>query len=111
MLPRPARVVSRFLFLDIFGMKVHSMFVIGKHDMEADGVSVHGKGNLGAKPCGEAIDALLLSIKRRRVYPLSRLPALMSSDSISSSHFCCSAVKAFRFFKSRKISRPFCIIA
>jgi hypothetical protein len=33
-------------------MKVHTMFVIGKRDMEADAVSVrvHGKGNLGAKP-------------------------------------------------------------
>jgi threonyl-tRNA synthetase len=31
-------------------MKVHTMFVIGKRDMEADAVSVrvHGKGNLGA---------------------------------------------------------------
>ncbi|MEY2440561.1 MAG: threonyl-tRNA synthetase, partial [Verrucomicrobiota bacterium] len=33
-------------------MKVHTMFVIGKRDMEAEAVSVrvHGKGNLGAKP-------------------------------------------------------------
>jgi hypothetical protein len=32
-------------------MKVHTMFVIGERDMEADAVSVrvHGKGNLGAK--------------------------------------------------------------
>ena len=32
-------------------MKVHTMFVIGKRDLEADAVSVrvHGKGNLGAK--------------------------------------------------------------
>jgi threonyl-tRNA synthetase len=31
-------------------MKVHTMFEIGKGDMEADAVSVrvHGKGNLGA---------------------------------------------------------------
>ena len=31
-------------------MKVHTMFVIGKRDMEADvvRVPVHGKGNLGA---------------------------------------------------------------
>ena len=30
-------------------MKVHTMFVIGKRDMEANAVSVrvHGKGNLG----------------------------------------------------------------
>ncbi|PYJ44717.1 MAG: hypothetical protein DME85_14485 [Verrucomicrobia bacterium] len=38
-------------------MKVPTMFVIGKRDIEADAVSVrvHGKGNLGAKPRGEAI--------------------------------------------------------
>ena len=49
-------------------MKVHTMFVIGKRDMEADAVSVrvHGKGNLGAKPRGEAIADILLSIKERR---------------------------------------------
>ena len=68
MLPRPARVVSRFLFLDIFRMKVHSMFVIGKRDMDADAVSVrvHGKGNLGARPRVEAIAEILMSIKERR---------------------------------------------
>jgi threonyl-tRNA synthetase len=49
-------------------MKVHTMFVIGKRDLEADAVSVrvHGKGNLGAKPRGEAIADILLSIKERR---------------------------------------------
>ena len=49
-------------------MKVHTMFVIGKRDMEADAVSVriHRKGNLGAKPRGEAIAEILLSIKERR---------------------------------------------
>jgi len=49
-------------------MKVHTMFVIGKRDMDADAVSVrvHGKGNLGAKPRGEAIAEILLSIKERR---------------------------------------------
>src|SRR5437588_2424759 len=49
-------------------MKVHTMFVIGKRDMEADAVSVrvHGKGNLGAKPRAEAIGEILLSIKERR---------------------------------------------
>jgi threonyl-tRNA synthetase len=48
-------------------MKVHTMFVIGKRDMDADAVSVrvHGKGNLGAKPRAEAIAKILLSIKRR----------------------------------------------
>jgi threonyl-tRNA synthetase len=49
-------------------MKVHTMFVIGKRDMEANAVSVrvHGKGNLGAKPRAEAITEILLSIKDRR---------------------------------------------
>jgi threonyl-tRNA synthetase len=49
-------------------MKVHTMFVIGKRDMEAGAVSVrvHGKGNLGAKPRREAIGEILLSIKERR---------------------------------------------
>jgi len=49
-------------------MKVHTMFVIGKRDMEATAVSVrvHGKGNLGAKPRAEAISEILLSIKERR---------------------------------------------
>jgi threonyl-tRNA synthetase len=48
-------------------MKVHTMFVIGKRDMEADAVSVrvHGKGNLGAKPRGEAVAEILESIKAR----------------------------------------------
>jgi threonyl-tRNA synthetase len=49
-------------------MKVHTMFVIGKRDMEADAVSVrvHGKGNLGAKPRSDALSEILLSIKERR---------------------------------------------
>ncbi|PYI95824.1 MAG: threonine--tRNA ligase [Verrucomicrobia bacterium] len=49
-------------------MKVHTMFVIGKRDMEADAVSVrvHGKGNLGPKLRGEAIAEILQSIKERR---------------------------------------------
>src|SRR5512132_1388834 len=49
-------------------MKVHTMFVIGKRDMEANAVSVrvHGKGNLGAKPRAEAIAEILQSIKERR---------------------------------------------
>jgi threonyl-tRNA synthetase len=48
-------------------MKVHTMFVIGKRDMEANAVSVrvHGKGNLGAKPRAEAIAGLLESIQKR----------------------------------------------
>jgi threonyl-tRNA synthetase len=49
-------------------MKVHTMFVIGKREMEANAVSVrvHGKGNLGPKPRAEAIAEILLSIKERR---------------------------------------------
>jgi len=49
-------------------MKVHTMFVIGKRDMDANAVSVrvHGKGNLGAKPRREAIAEILQSIKERR---------------------------------------------
>src|SRR5438477_3641556 len=49
-------------------MKVHTMFVIGKRDLEADAVSVrvHGKGNLGAKPRTEVIANILHEIKDRR---------------------------------------------
>src|SRR6476660_328577 len=48
-------------------MKVHTMFVIGKRDMEANAVSVrvHGKGNLGAKPRAEAVAEIVGSIKAR----------------------------------------------
>src|SRR6478672_1959379 len=48
-------------------MKVHTMFVIGKRDMEANAVSVrvHGKGNLGATPRDEVISKLLEQIKTR----------------------------------------------
>jgi threonyl-tRNA synthetase len=48
-------------------MKVHTMFVIGKRDMEANAVSVrvHGKGNIGAKPRTQAVAAILESIKAR----------------------------------------------
>ena len=48
-------------------MKVHTMFVIGKRDMEANAISVrvHGKGNLGAKPRDEVISTLLEQIKTR----------------------------------------------
>jgi threonyl-tRNA synthetase len=49
-------------------MKVHTMFVIGKRDMDANAVSirVHGKGNLGAKQRSEAIADLLAAIRERR---------------------------------------------
>jgi threonyl-tRNA synthetase len=51
-------------------MKVHTMFVIGKRDMDADAVSVrvHGKGNLGAKPRADVIADLLAAIKERRAH-------------------------------------------
>ncbi len=49
-------------------MKVHTMFVLGKRDMEANAISVrvHGQGNLGAKPRDEVIADILQSIKERR---------------------------------------------
>ena len=49
-------------------MKVHTMFVIGKRDMEANAVSVRvdGKGNLGAKPRAEATADILEAIRERR---------------------------------------------
>jgi threonyl-tRNA synthetase len=49
-------------------MKVHTMFVIGKRDMEANAVSVrvHGKGNLGARPRAEAIADVVQLIRQRR---------------------------------------------
>ena len=95
-------------------MKVHTMFVIGKRDMEANAVSVrvHGKGNLGAKPRAGS--------HRRYFYRRSNSDALshhlvprtfLRSASISRSHFCCSAVKPVRPFNSRKILRPFSTIA
>ena len=48
-------------------MKVHTMLVIGKRDLEADAVSVrvHGKGNLGAKPRTEVIAEILQAIRNR----------------------------------------------
>src|SRR5207237_9540972 len=48
-------------------MKVHTMLVIGKRDMEAGAVSVrvHGKGSLGAKPSSEVIRDILSAIKQR----------------------------------------------
>jgi threonyl-tRNA synthetase len=47
---------------------VHTVFVMGKRDMEADAISVrvHGQGNLGAKPRSEAIANILSAIKERR---------------------------------------------
>lgn len=47
--------------------KVHTMFVIGQRDLEAGAVSIrlHGKGNVGAKPRGEAIAGVLEAIRLR----------------------------------------------
>jgi len=49
-------------------MKVHTMVVIGKRDLEAGNVSVRvlGKGNLGAKPRTKVIADLLTAIQERR---------------------------------------------
>ena len=49
-------------------MKVHTMFVIGNRDLEANAVSVrvHGQGNLGAKPRAEVLAEILIAIKERR---------------------------------------------
>jgi threonyl-tRNA synthetase len=49
-------------------MKVHTMFVIGKRDLEADAISVrvHGKGNLGPKPRSEATGEIVSGIIERR---------------------------------------------
>src|SRR3989454_5488534 len=48
--------------------KVHTMLVIGPRDMQAAAVSVrvHGKGNVGARPKGDIIAAILTAIKERR---------------------------------------------
>ncbi|CAN5451877.1 hypothetical protein BH18VER2_BH18VER2_13470 [soil metagenome] len=48
-------------------MKVHTMLVLGNRDLEANAASVreHGKGNLGAKPRGEVVAAILSSIASR----------------------------------------------
>jgi threonyl-tRNA synthetase len=48
--------------------KVHTMLVIGKRDLESNAVSVrvHGKGNLGARPCGEVVADILAAIRERR---------------------------------------------
>lgn len=48
-------------------MKVHTMFVLGKRDVEANSISVrvHGKGNLGARPREAAVADILTSIRER----------------------------------------------
>jgi threonyl-tRNA synthetase len=47
--------------------KVHTMLVIGQRDLAAGAVSVrlHGKGNIGARPVAETIDAILTAIRDR----------------------------------------------
>jgi len=49
-------------------LKIHTMLVIGKRDVEAGVVSlrVHGKGNLGAKPRDVAVADILAAIRERR---------------------------------------------
>jgi threonyl-tRNA synthetase len=48
--------------------KVHTMLVLGRRDLEAGAVSVrvHGKGNLGARPRGEAVQDLIAAMQTRR---------------------------------------------
>jgi threonyl-tRNA synthetase len=55
-------------------MKVHTMLVVGRRDLEAGNVSVrvHGKGNVGAKAHREVMTDLLAAARRRE--PAGRLP-------------------------------------
>jgi threonyl-tRNA synthetase len=48
--------------------RVHTMLVIGPRDLQAGAVSVriHGKGNAGAKPKGEAMAEIVAAIRERR---------------------------------------------
>jgi threonyl-tRNA synthetase len=48
-------------------MKVHTMFVLGKRDVESNSISVriHGKGNLGPKPRDAVVTDILNSIRER----------------------------------------------
>jgi threonyl-tRNA synthetase len=49
-------------------MKVHTMLVLGRRDLDAGAVSVrvHGKGNLGAKPRAEVIQDIITAAQTRR---------------------------------------------
>ena len=49
-------------------MKVHTMLVVGRRDLEAGNVSVrvHGQGNVGARNRAEAAAELLAAIRERR---------------------------------------------
>ena len=53
---------------DAEAARVHTMLVIGPRDVEAGNVAVrlHGKGNVGAKPKGEAVADILAAIRERR---------------------------------------------
>jgi threonyl-tRNA synthetase len=48
--------------------RVHTMLVLGARELENDSVAVrlHGKGNVGVKPCSDAVNDILASIKERR---------------------------------------------
>jgi threonyl-tRNA synthetase len=48
--------------------RVHTMLVLGARELENDSVAVrlHGKGNVGVKPCSEAVDEILAAIRERR---------------------------------------------
>jgi threonyl-tRNA synthetase len=50
-------------------LKVHTMFVVGPRDMDANAVSIrlHGKGHQGTKPKAEAIAGILADIRERKV--------------------------------------------
>ena len=48
--------------------RVHTMLVLGARELENDSVAVrlHGKGNVGVKPCSDAVTDILAAIKERR---------------------------------------------
>ena len=48
--------------------RVHTMLVLGARELENDSVAVrlHGKGNVGVKPCSDAVNDILAAIKERR---------------------------------------------
>jgi threonyl-tRNA synthetase len=48
--------------------RVHTMLVLGARELENDSVAVrlHGKGNVGVKPCSDAVNDILTAIRERR---------------------------------------------
>lgn len=48
--------------------RVHTMLVLGARELENDSVAVrlHGKGNVGVKPCSDAVSDIIAAIKERR---------------------------------------------